>query len=135
MTVRDEPIRERERTPNRNDYLAGGMLANGVIWFWNQALATISVFSKIPSSIMAYITFIVYFLGAIIASNLVCRRASSKHLIVGIKFALISWFLSIIIMLSMVTQPTLGYAFFLLILFLGGGLTSSYLVTRSRLKK
>jgi hypothetical protein len=131
----DEPIYERERTPNTTDYLAGGMLANGFVWIWNQALAKMDIFSRIPPNILADVSFIVYFLGAFLASNLVCKRASSKHLSVGIKFALISWVMSLIIMLSMVAESTIGYSFSMLLLFLGGGITSSYLATRARLKK
>ena len=136
MDDNKKPATPVERRPSTNDYLAGAMLANGAVWIWNQALGAMpNIFSQVHPSILANISYVVYLLGAILAANQVCRRASSKHLIVGIKSALISWFLSLIVMFSMAPDPTIGLAMSLLLLFLTGGVAGAYSVIRARLNR
>ena len=132
----EKPATPVERKPTTNDYLAGATLANGIVWIWNQALGAMpNIFSQVHPSILANISYVVYLLGAILAANQVCRRASSKHLIVGIKSALFSWALSLLVMLSMAPNPAIGLALSLLLCFLAGGVVGAYLIIRSRLNK
>jgi hypothetical protein len=134
MYDNNKPATPVKRKPTTNDYLAGAMLANGILWIWNQALGTMpNLFSQVPPGILADITYVIYLIAAIVASNQVCTRASSKHLIVGIKSALLSWVLSLLIMLSMAPNPTVGLTLSLLLCFLAGGVVGAYLIIRSRL--
>ncbi len=98
---------EEQRNPTITDYMAGVMLANGIVWIWAMALATFSdFFSKIPYIILAFIAYVIYISGATLASYLVCKRTSSKHLVVGLKLAGLAWFFSLIMMLGSTTGPT-----------------------------
>lgn len=136
MDDAEDPVTVGERIPNTNDYLAGAMMANGIVWVWNQAIGAMpNLFSQVPPGVLADISYVVYLLGAILASNQVCRRASSKHLIVGVKSGLVSWVLSLIIMISLAPNPTMGLAMSLLLLFLSGGVAGAYLVIRARLNR
>jgi ABC-type amino acid transport system permease subunit len=112
------------------------MLANGIVWTWLQGLSAMrGFFSKVPVGLLADISFVIYLLSGIVASYQVCKKASSNHLAVGVKFALFAWGLSLLIMLSMVTEPSIGMATTLLVCFAGGGIAGAYLSLRSRLRR
>ena len=112
------------------------MLANGIVWTWLQGLSAMrGFFSKVPVGILADISFVIYLLSGIVASYQVCKKASSNHLVVGVKFALFAWGLSLLIMMSMVTEPSVGMATTLLVCFAGGGIAGAYLSLRSRLRR
>ena len=124
------------QTPTLTDYVAGAMLANGFVWIWIQLLGNLrNFFSNFSQILLADITYIIYLAGSILASYLICKRASTGHLIVGIKFAGSAWVLSLFFMLSMIEQPTLGLAITFLLCFLSGGIAGAYLFRRSMLKK
>lgn len=112
------------------------MLANGIVWIWLQGLSAMrGFFSKVPVGLLADISFVIYLLSGIVASYQVCKKASSNHLVVGVKFALFAWGLSLFIMLSMVTEPSMGMATTLIVCFAGGGIAGAYLSLRSRLRR
>lgn len=122
--------------PDLSDFIAGAMLANGIVWIWLQGLSALrGFFSRVPVGLLADISFVIYLLSGMVASYQVCRKASSNHLVVGVKFALVAWALSIFIMLSMVTEPSMGMATVLLVCFAGGGVVGAYLSLRSRLRR
>ena len=120
-----------EKAPTLTDYLAGAMLANGFVWIWAQALPYLS---GIPLTLLALASYIIYLSGGIVASYLVCKRASSRHLSVGLKFAVVTWAFSIVLMLSIATEPTVGLAIALLVCFAAGGVAGAYLALRSTLR-
>lgn len=122
---------EGQRVPNLTDYMAGAMVANGFVWMWAQALPHLS---WIPFTLLAEASYVIYLLGGIVASYLVCKRASSRQLIVGLKFAAIAWAFSIIMMLSIAAEPTVGLAVALLVCFAMGGVAGAYLALKSRLR-
>ena len=125
---------EEPRKPTMTDYMAGVMLANGIVWIWAMALATFSdFFSRIPNIILAFIAYVIYILGSTLASYLVCKRTSSKHLVVGLKLAGIAWFFSLIMMLGSTTGPTPALAIILLVCYGVGGVAGGYLALRSEL--
>ncbi len=129
-------MQAEEGQPDLSDYIAGAMLANGIVWIWLQGLSAMrGFFSKVPVGLLADISFVIYLLSGIAASYQVCRKASSNHLVVGVKFALFAWGLSLFIMLSMVTDPSMGMAIVLLVCFAGGGIAGAYLSLRSRLRR
>ena len=124
------------RTPNFNDYLAGAMVANGVIWIWGQLLADFEgFFSAIPIGVLADISYVLYLFATIVASMLVCGRASTGHLVVGVRFAGTAWVLSLFIMITTAPNPTLGLAFSLLVIFAMGGVAGAYLTIRRRMRR
>ncbi len=125
---------EEPRNPTITDYMAGVMLANGIVWIWAMALATFSdFFSKIPYVILAAIAYVIYISGATLASYLVCKRTSSKHLVVGLKLAGLAWFFTLIMMLGSTTGPTPALAIVLLVCYGAGGMAGGYLALRSEL--
>lgn len=122
--------------PELNDYIAGAMLANGIVWTWLQALSSMSgFFSRISIGLLADMSFVIYLLAGIVASYQVCRKASYGHLIVGVKFAAFAWAFSLFIMLSMLLEPTIGMATVLLVCFTAGGIVGTYLSLKSRLRR
>ena len=125
---------EEPRNPTITDYMAGVMLANGIVWIWAMALATFSdFFSRIPYVLLAFIAYVMYILGSTLASYLVCKRTSSKHLVVGLKLAGLAWFFSLIMMLGSTTGPTPALAIVLLVCYGAGGIAGGYLALRSEL--
>ncbi len=122
---------EEERAPNLYDYLAGAILANGFVWIWAQILPHLK---RIPATLLAEASYIIYLAGGIATSYLVCKRTSSKHLLVGIKLAVLTWVFSIFLMLNIAADPTFGLAIALFIIFMGGGVAGAYLALRSTLR-
>ena len=122
---------EEPRKPTMTDYMAGVMLANGIVWIWAMALATFSdFFSRISYIILALIAYVIYISGATLASYLVCKRTSSKHLAVGLKLAGLAWFFSLIMLLGSTTGPTPALAMVLLVCYGVGGVAGGYLAWR-----
>ena len=127
---------QEKSEPELSDYIAGAMLANGIVWIWLQALGSMrGFFSRLPIGLLADISFVVYLLAGIVASYQVCRKASSGHLIVGVKFAAYAWALSLLFMLSMLPEPTTGMATVFLVCFAAGGIAGAYLSLRSHLRR
>ena len=116
------------------DYMAGAMLANGIVWIWAMAQTTFSdFFSQIPYITLALIAYVIYIFSPTLASYLVCKRTSSKHLVVGLKLAGLAWFFSLIMMLGSTTGPTPALAIVLLVCYGAGGMAGGYLALRSEL--
>ena len=126
---------EGREMPNLNDYLAGAILANGFVWIWSLALGHFSdLFERIPPVILANASYVIYLSGGIVSSYLVCKRASSGHIFVGLKLVALTWAFSIVLMLSIATEPSIGLAIVFLVIFTAGGVAGAYLALRSRLK-
>lgn len=132
----EKPQEQMIREPNTYDYLAGAMLANGIVWIWLQALVAFKgFFLQIPVGILADMSYVIYLVGAAIASKQVCKRADSGHLVVGLKFAGFSWVMALFMMMSMAPQPTMGLVITFIVCFAAGGIAGAYWVIRDRLKK
>jgi len=122
--------------PNFNDYMAGAMISNGVIWIWGQLVGTFEgFFSGIPAGIIADLSYVLYLLVTIVASMLVCSRASTGHLMVGARFAGTAWVLSLLIMITTAPNPSPGLAIALLMIFAMGGIAGAYLTIRRRMRR
>jgi hypothetical protein len=128
----DTNSQNAEKKPNPSDYLAGAMLANGIIWIWNQVLGNITFFSQLSQGTLAYLTYLVWLLAEIVSSMQVCKRASYGHLLVSLKFAGLAWVLSLIIMLSIAADPSFSLAFSMLMVYIAGGIAGAYFTTKSR---
>jgi hypothetical protein len=121
--------------PELADYLAGAILANGLIWIWALTLASFrDFFSRFPPILVADISYLLYLTAGGLSSYLVSMRASTRHLIVSLKVAALSWLLSLLLMLSLASRPTLGLALVLLACFTGGGIAGGYLALRRRMR-
>ena len=124
------------KEPTNNDYMAGAMLANGIIWVWMQALSLFRAqASQLPIKLLADLSYIVYVFGGFFAAYQVCKRADSQHLKVGVKTALYSFALTIFIMLTMSSEPSFTLLVSIMLCLFAGGILGGYMHIRSRLQK
>ena len=124
------------RAPNNTDYLAGAMLANGIIWIWMQALSLIGedVFI-VPKGLLTDLSFLIYVFGGYYAASQVCKRADTQHLIVGLKTAGYASVMAMVIMLTMISQLNIGIVLSISISLLAGGVLGGYMHIRKRLQR
>lgn len=124
------------REPTNLDYLAGAMLANGVIWIWMQALSLIGEDALIvPTSLLADLSFLIYIFGGYYAATQVCKRADTGHLMVGLKTAGYASAMALLVMLTMISQLNLGIALSITVSLFAGGVLAGYMHIRKRLQK
>jgi len=124
------------REPNNTDYLAGAMLANGIIWIWMQALPLfIKSTDHLIVAAIAEFSWVVFIFGGYISSRQVCKRADEKHLLVGLKLAAVSWVMGIFIMFTLAPMPDVRLMAALLICFAAGGVLGGYMTVRARLRR
>jgi len=121
--------------PSLNDYMAGAMLANGFIWIWSMMMGHIPLLYRAPIIILANASYLIYLVAGFTSSYLVCLRAERRHLIVGLKTALLSWLLSILFMLSFSPKPDWGFSTALLICLIMGSVAGAYLALKRRIRR
>jgi phosphatidylserine synthase len=115
-----------ERKPSTTDYMAAAVLSYGIVYFWIELNSY--------QEIHWIFAWIIFYFGGLLPSYLVCRRTSRNQLGVGLKAATASW-LFVVVSLSVFTQnSTFSFFILLLILFLLGGITSSFITMKQRLK-
>jgi hypothetical protein len=121
------------RKPSLTDYMAGGMLTNGVVWVWSMFLTyVLKVQTSQTSMVVLLISYLVYLGGSVLAAYLVCQRTTSNHIIVALKTSAAGWIFTLFFMLSYV-QVSLGTVIVLLVTFGVGGFIGSYLALKKRL--
>jgi len=132
----EKPQVKSPREPNNTDYLAGAMLANGIVWIWMQALSLIgeNVFI-IPKGLLTDLSFIIYIFGGYYAATQVCKRADTQHLIVGLKTAGYASVMALLVMLTMISQLNIGIVLSISISLFAGGFLAGYMHVRKRLQK
>jgi len=136
MDQGDKTEAPKPKEPNINDYVAGAMLANGVVWIWMQALSVFRDYaSQVPPALLADISYVVYILGGYLASMQVCKRADQKHLIVGAKLAAASWVMGVFIMFTLAPEPDARLMVALLVCFAAGCVLGGYMTVRARLNR
>jgi len=129
-----EPAKPKQ--PNINDYVAGAMLANGVVWVWMQALPLfINSTDQLIVAAIAEFSWVVFIFGSYLSSRQVCKRAVEKHLLVGLKLAAVAWVMSVFIMFTLAPMPDARLMVALLICFAAGGVLGGYMTLRARLRK
>jgi hypothetical protein len=134
QTQPQEPTKPKQ--PNINDYVAGAMLANGVVWIWMQALPLfIKSTDQLIVAAIAEFSWVIFILGGYVSSRQVCKRADEKHLLVGLKLAAVSWVMGIFIMFTLAPTPDAGLMVALLICFVAGSVLGGYMTVRARLNK
>lgn len=132
----EEGEKKKPREPSNTDYLAGAMLANGIIWIWMQALSLIGEGAFIvPKSLLADLSFLIYIFGGYYAATQVCKRADTGHLIVGLKTAGYASVMALVIMLTMISQLNIAIALSISISLLVGGVLAGYMRIRKRLQR
>ncbi len=135
MDQDDKAEAPRPKQPNINDYVAGAMLANGLVWVWMQGLALFREYtSQVPAALLADLSYVIYILAAYIASRQVCKRADVKHLLVGLKLAAASWVMGVFIMFTLAQEPDASLMVALLLCFAAGCTLGGYMTVRARLK-
>ena len=124
------------RKPNNTDYLAGAMLANGIIWIWMQVLSLIGedVFI-VPKGLLTDLSFLIYVFGGYYAASQVCKRADSQHLIVGLKTAGYASVMALVIMVTMISQLKISIVLSVSISLFAGGVLGGYMFVRKRLQR
>jgi len=118
-----------ERKPVIFDYFAGGLLTSGLVWFWLQFI------SYFPDPTIASLTGPVFIAASAVSAYLVCKRTTRGHLAVGVKTALSSWLVTVLILLSFGLELDISLILILLVCFVFGGLAAAYLALKDRLRK
>lgn len=121
------------KEPSLNDYLAGAMLANGVIWMWMQLIQIFG--SRISEySIIADLSFIVFILAGYVAAFQVGKRIDVGHLTAGLKTAGYGLIMALIIMYTSWPAASSRLALTLMICLVFGGVLGGYMNIRRRIK-
>ncbi len=115
-----------ERTPSITDYLAAATLAYGTIFFWLK----LSTIIQLPW----LLSYLIFYLGGVGTTYLVCRRTDRNQFPVAIKSALFSWVFTLVCMITFTQGDPSSFFKMLLVLFLLGGITSSVISMRERLR-
>lgn len=123
----------KQSTPTLTDYIAGAILSNGFVWMWYMSLFYLSSF--FPVTILADASLIIYLLGGAVSSYLVCKRASSGHLVTAVKLAFVTWIFLLFLSLSFDFELTVSFFTTLLVCFVVGDVVGAYLALRSRLRR
>jgi len=124
------------KEPTSNDYMAGALLANGIIWLWMQSLTMFSGFmNRIPPALLVDLTYVTFIIAGFISSQQVAKRSDKNQLIVSLRSALYSWAASLFMMLSMSGSPTLSFALIVLVCLMIGAVVGSYMLIRSRISE
>lgn len=128
------PEKKTPREPTNNDYMAGAILANGIIWFWILSLQMFANrLSGINPSLLADMTFITIVVAGFVSSQQVAKRSERNQLIVALKSALYSWAGSLL-MLATTPNVLISPITFLLCL-IAGGILGSYMLIRMRINE
>lgn len=117
---------EIERTPNITDYFAAATLAYGTIFFWLK----LSTIVQLPW----LLSYMIFYLGGVGTTYLVCRRTDRNQFPVAIKSAIFSWGFTLVCLITFTQGDPSSFFKMLLVLFLLGGITSSVISMRERLR-
>lgn len=116
-----------EKSPRIFDYLAAGILANGLVYFWQVIL------SFLPE--LEILSILIFLAIGFVTSWLVLNRASKQHLKVGAIAGVASWTITVLMMLGLTEGQNLVFISVLFGCFLVGGLAAAYYALRQQIKK
>ncbi|MFB0558762.1 MAG: hypothetical protein ACETVY_06570 [Candidatus Bathyarchaeia archaeon] len=129
-------MNEKQRKPTLNDYLAGAVLTNGLVWIWLRLLGSLGgITSNAYLGILSLSTLVICLLSSTLASYQVCRRAQAEQLLVGMKAAGLAWLFSPFIIFPIIQGAFVNVAIILLVCFSLGGVAGAYLATKARLRR
>ena len=114
-----------ERKPKLIDYLAGAILTNG--------LATLAIYLAVFEPLFGYLLIPLWCLSAGVASYLVCIRTTKEHLLTGVKTAVISMVLGVI-MVPTLSGLDLWGILLILVCFFIGSIGGAYYALRRQLR-
>lgn len=117
---------EVEKSPSFTDYLAAATLAYGTIFFWLK----LSTIVELPW----LVSYIIFYLGGLGPTYLVSRRTDRNQFPVAIKSAVFSWVFTLVCLITFTQGDPSSFFIMLLVLFLLGGITSSIITMKERLK-
>jgi uncharacterized membrane protein HdeD (DUF308 family) len=115
-----------ERSPKLFDYFAGAILTNG--------LGTMAIYLAAFEPFFQYLLIPLWCLAAAISTYLVCMRTSKDHLLTGVKTAVVSIALGVIMVPTM-QGLELGSLVLILGCFLLGSIIGAYYALREQLKR
>ncbi len=122
------------REPTNNDFMAGALLANGIIWLWMQSLNLFNWYtSRISPAILVDFTYVTFIVAGFISSQQVAKRSERNQLIVALRSALYSWAGSLFMMLTMPGGLSIKFALIILVCLLAGAVLGSYMLIKSRI--
>jgi hypothetical protein len=123
--------------PTSNDFMAGALLANGIIWLWMLSLNLFrDLLSRYNPVILVDLTALTFGVAGFISSQQVAKRSDKNQLIVSLRSALYSWAGSLIMMITgNITTPTISLALTILICLLAGAVAGSYMLIRIRISE
>ena len=125
-----------ENKPSNADYIAGALFTNGLVGIWYLIISRFSdLFSRIPTIFLVDITLLIYILSGAIAAYQVCKKTSVNQTLVGLKLALLTWGLYILLIPTLISEISSGEAVIFLFCFIAGGLSGAYLAIKSKLRK
>lgn len=126
-----EPVAQSE-----NDFMAGAMMANGIVFVWMQALSVFRQYvSQLPPRVLVDASYVIYILAGYLASRQVTKRAKGKYLKAGLKTAGYSTIMGLLIISTMNSEPGIGFAVILGVCYFAGSILGSYMETKARLKR
>jgi hypothetical protein len=137
----DEEVTEAPETTvpvvqSENDFMAGAMMANGIVFVWMQALSVFRQYvSQLPPRVLVDASYVIYILAGYLASRQVTKRAKGKYLKAGLKTAGYSTIMGLLIISTMNSEPGIGFAVILGVCYFAGSILGSYMETKARLKK
>ena len=117
---------ETERTPNITDYFAAATLGYGTIFFWLK----LSTIIQLPW----LLSYLIFYLCGVGTTYLVCRRTDRNQFPVAVKSAIFSWGFTLVCLITFTQGDPSSFFKILLVLFLLGGITSSVISMRERLR-
>lgn len=119
-----------------NDFMAGAMMANGIVFVWMQALSVFRQYvSQLPPRVLVDASYIIYILAGYLASRQVTKRAKREHLKAGLKTAGYSTIMGLLIISTMNSEPGIGFAVILGVCYFAGSILGSYMELKASLKR
>ena len=116
-----------EMSPRIFDYLAAGILANGLVYFWQVIL------SFLPE--LEILSILIFLAVGFVTSWLVLKRASKQHLKVGTIAGVTSWVITIFMMFGLQEGPNSLLIIVLFGCFFVGGLGAAYYSLKQQIKE
>ena len=119
-----------------NDFMAGAMLANGIVFVWMQALSIYrQTATQIPSRVLVDLSYLIYVFAGYISARQVTKRSKKEHLKAGLKTAGYSSIMGLLIISTMTSESGMGLAITLAVCYFAGSILGSYMELKARLNR
>jgi len=115
-----------ERSPKIFDYFAGAILTNG--------LGTMAIYLAAFEPFFEYLLIPLWCLAAAVSTYLVCKRTTKDHLLTGVKAAVASIALGVVMMPTM-QGLEIGSLVLIFVCFLIGSIIGAYYALKEQLKR